>query len=98
MTTQKQSHGLIHEQEEEPSQDVKRGGSRPVVLGKVNLPLALLALPVLAVAYWVGVLSVFLPDALALLVLTVSLVTGWRRGRVTPGGEGSSTGSFCGAR
>ena len=33
----------------------KKERSRPVVLGKVNLLLALLALLVLAGAYWVGV-------------------------------------------
>jgi hypothetical protein len=46
-----------------------------VVLGKVNLLLALLALLVLAGAYWMGVLTQFLPEALALLVLTLSLAT-----------------------
>jgi hypothetical protein len=37
----------------ETEQD-KKGRSRPVVLGKVNLLLVLLALLVLAGAYWVG--------------------------------------------
>ena len=45
------------------------------MLGKVNLLLALLALLVLAGAYWMGVLAPFLPEARTLLVLTLSLVT-----------------------
>jgi uncharacterized membrane protein YhaH (DUF805 family) len=53
----------------------KKGPSRQVALGKVNLLLALLALLVLAGAYWVGILPTFLPEALALLILTLSLVT-----------------------
>ena len=53
----------------------KKGRSRPVALGKVNLLLALLALLVLAGAYWVGVLTQFLPEALALLVLVLAPVT-----------------------
>ena len=53
----------------------KKGRSRPVALGKVNLLLALLALLVLAGAYWVGVLTQFLPEALALLVLILAPVT-----------------------
>src|SRR5215208_5765250 len=53
----------------------KKEPSRPVALGKVNLLLALLALLVLAGAYWVGVLPAFLPEALALLILTFSLLT-----------------------
>jgi murein DD-endopeptidase MepM/ murein hydrolase activator NlpD len=76
MTTQKQPDGLIHKQAEEPSRDANSSRSRrPVVLGKVNLPLALLALVVLAGAYWVGVLTQYLPEALALLVLTLAPVT-----------------------
>ena len=55
--------------------------SRPVALGKVNLLLALLGLLLLTVAYRLT----FLPEALALLVLTVSLVTvvsrAWRARR-----------------
>jgi Peptidase family M23 len=47
------------------------GRSRPVALGKFNLLLALSGLLVLAGAYRLT----FLPEALALLVLTVSLVT-----------------------
>jgi hypothetical protein len=58
----------------EPEQG-KKGRSRPVALGKVNLLLALLGLLVLAGAYWIGFLPAFLPEALALLVLTLSLVT-----------------------
>src|ERR687898_3611156 len=58
----------------EPGQG-KRGRSRPVALGKVNLLLAILGLLVLAGAYWVGFLPAFLPEALALLILTLSLVT-----------------------
>src|SRR5215204_2741388 len=53
----------------------KKGPSRPIALGKVNLLLALLSLLVLAGAYWVGVLPAFLPEALALLILTLSLLT-----------------------
>ena len=53
----------------------KKGPSRPLALGKLNLLLALLALLVLAGAYWVGVLTQFLPEALALLVLTLAPVT-----------------------
>jgi hypothetical protein len=49
----------------------KGGSSRPVALGKVNLLLALLGLLFLIGAYRLT----FLPEALALLVLTVSLVT-----------------------
>jgi Peptidase family M23 len=55
--------------------------SRPVALGKVNLLLAILGLLFLIGAYWLR----FLPEALALLVLTVSLVTvvsrAWRARR-----------------
>jgi hypothetical protein len=58
----------------ETEQD-KKGRSRPVALGKVNLLLSLLGLLVLAGAYWVGLLPAFLPEALALLVLPLSLVT-----------------------
>jgi Peptidase family M23 len=76
MTTQKQPDALIHKQAEELSRDAKsRRSRRPVVLGKINLLLALLALLVLAGAYWVGVLTPFLPEALALLVLTLAPVT-----------------------
>jgi hypothetical protein len=75
MTTQKQPVALIHKQAEELSRDAKSRRSRPLVLGKVNLLLVLLALLVLAGAYWMGVLAPFLPEALALLVLTLSLVT-----------------------
>jgi len=53
----------------------KKERSRPVALGKVNLLLALLALLVLAGAYWVGVLTQFVPEALALLVLILAPVT-----------------------
>jgi hypothetical protein len=49
----------------------KKGRSRPVALGNVNLLLALLGLLVLAGAYWLT----FLPEALALLVLTLAPVT-----------------------
>src|SRR3712207_2514789 len=76
MTTQKQPDALIHKQAEELSRDAEsRRSRRPVVLGKINLLLALLALLVLAGAYWVGVLTPFLPEALALLVLTLAPVT-----------------------
>jgi hypothetical protein len=53
----------------------KKGRSSPVALGKVNLLLALLSLLALAGAYWVGFLPAFLPEALALLILTLSLLT-----------------------
>src|SRR5918994_2485125 len=49
----------------------KKGRSRPIALGKVNLLLTLLGLLVLAGAYWLT----FLPEALALLVLTLAPVT-----------------------
>src|ERR687897_739778 len=49
----------------------KKGRSRPVALGKINLLLALLVLLVLTGAYWLT----FLPEALALLVLTLAPVT-----------------------
>jgi len=57
-----------------PRTDTERGKqerSGPVALGKVNLLLALLGLLLLIGAYRLS----FLPEALALLVLTVSLVT-----------------------
>src|SRR5215204_7500499 len=57
------------------TEQAKKERSRPVALGKVNLLLALLALIVLAGAYWVGVLTQFLPEALALLVLILAPVT-----------------------
>src|SRR5918993_718613 len=57
------------------TEGVKKERSRPVALGKVNLLLALLALLVLAGAYWVGVLTQFVPEALALLVLILAPVT-----------------------
>src|SRR5918997_3381113 len=53
----------------------KKGRGSPVALGKINMLLALLAFVVLAGAYWMGVLTQFLPEALALLVLTLSPVT-----------------------
>src|ERR671917_185886 len=53
----------------------KKERGHPVALGKVNLLLALLALLVLAGAYWIGILTQFVPETLALLVLTLSLVT-----------------------
>jgi murein DD-endopeptidase MepM/ murein hydrolase activator NlpD len=58
----------------EPEQG-KKGPSRPIALGKINLLLALLGLLVLAGAYWVGFLPALLPEALALLIFTLSLVT-----------------------
>jgi murein DD-endopeptidase MepM/ murein hydrolase activator NlpD len=48
----------------------KKGHSRPIALGKINLLLALLGLLFLAGAYWLT----FLPEALALLVLTLAPV------------------------
>jgi peptidase M23-like protein len=71
MTTQKQSDEPKHKQSDELSQDARRGRSRSIALGNVDLLLALLGLLVLAGAYWVG----FLPEALALLVLVIPLVT-----------------------
>jgi murein DD-endopeptidase MepM/ murein hydrolase activator NlpD len=53
----------------------KKGRSSPVVLGKINLLLALLGLLVLVGAYWVGFLPALLPETLALLILALSLVT-----------------------
>jgi hypothetical protein len=53
----------------------KKGRSSPVALGKVDLLLAILGLLVLAGAYWVGFLPTFLPEALAVLILTLSLLT-----------------------
>src|SRR5215213_3923879 len=57
------------------TEQAKKGSSRPIALGKLNLLLALLGLLGIAGAYWVGVLPAFLPEALALLILTLSLVT-----------------------
>src|SRR5918998_4354414 len=57
------------------TEQAKKGRSSPVVLGKVNMLLALLAFLVLAGTYWMGVLTQFLPETLALLVLTLSPVT-----------------------
>ena len=57
------------------TEEGKKGPSRPVALGKDNLLLALLGLLALVGAYWVGLLPTFLPEALALLILTLSLVT-----------------------
>src|SRR5215217_9378596 len=57
------------------TEQAKKERSRPVALGKVNLLLALLALLLLAGAYWVGVLTQFVPEALALLVLILAPVT-----------------------
>jgi murein DD-endopeptidase MepM/ murein hydrolase activator NlpD len=57
------------------TEQAKKGPSRPIALGKVNPLLALLSLLVLAGAYWVGFLPAFLPGALALLILTLSLLT-----------------------
>src|SRR5918993_2587163 len=57
------------------TEQAKKGPSHPIALGKVNLLLALLALLVLAGTYWVGVLTQFVPEALALLVLVLVPVT-----------------------
>src|ERR671921_2865763 len=75
MTTQKQSGEPKHKRSDVLSQPGKERQSSSIALGKINLLLALLALLVLAGAYWMGVLTQFLPEALALLVLTLSLVT-----------------------
>ena len=53
----------------------KKGPSRSIALGKINLLLALLGLLVIAGAYWVGFLPALLPEALTLLILTLSLLT-----------------------
>src|SRR5919112_2776153 len=74
MTTQKQSGEPTHKHSDVLSKLGKEGHSSSIALGKLNLVLALLGLLVLAGAYWVGVLPAFLPEALALLVLTLSLV------------------------
>src|SRR5215207_10468992 len=70
MTTQKLSDEPTHKRSDILSQDTKRGHSRSIALGKVNLLLALFGLLFLAGAYWLTLL----PEALALLVLTLSLV------------------------
>src|SRR5215216_4141711 len=57
------------------SEQGKKGRSHPFALGKVNLLVALLGLLALVGAYWVGLLPPFLPEALALLILTLSLLT-----------------------
>src|SRR5215218_5258022 len=75
MTTHKQSGDPTHKRSDVLSQHGKERHSSSIALGKINLLLALLGLLVLAGAYWVGVLPAFLPEALALLVLTLSLVT-----------------------
>src|ERR687893_214906 len=75
MTTQKQPDAPVHKRAEEPSRDAKSRRNRPLALGKVNLLLALLALLLFAGAYLVGPLSLFLPEALALLVLVLVPVT-----------------------
>jgi murein DD-endopeptidase MepM/ murein hydrolase activator NlpD len=49
----------------------KKGSGRSIALGKVNVLVALLGLLVLAGAYWINLL----PEALALMILTLSLVT-----------------------
>src|SRR5829696_7805598 len=75
MPTQKQSGEPTHKRSDVLSQPGKERHSSSIALGKINLLLALLGLLVLAGAYWVGVLPAFLPEALALLVLTLSLLT-----------------------
>src|SRR5215203_3909444 len=74
MTTHKQSDLLTHKRSDVLSQPGKERYSRSIALGKVNLLLALLGLLGIAGAYWVGVLRAFLPEVLALLILTLSLV------------------------
>src|SRR5215213_9585597 len=56
------------------TEQAKKGSSRPIALGKVNLLLTLLGLLGIAGAYWVEVLPAFLPEALALLILALSLL------------------------
>jgi murein DD-endopeptidase MepM/ murein hydrolase activator NlpD len=57
------------------SEQGKKGRGRSIALGKINLLVAILGLLVLAGAYWVGLLPAFLPEALALLILTFTPVT-----------------------
>jgi len=75
MTTQKLSGEPTHKRSDVLSQPGKEGHSSSIALGKINLVLALLGLLFLAGAYWLALLPAFLPEALALLVLTLSLVT-----------------------
>src|SRR5215208_7329320 len=75
MTTQKQSDQPTHKRSDVLSQPGKEGHISSIALGKINLLLALLGLLFLAAAYWLAILPAFLPEALALLVLTLSLVT-----------------------
>src|SRR5918994_2796008 len=75
MRTQKQSGEPMHKRSDVLSQLGKERHISSIALGKINLLLALLGLLVLAGAYWVGVLPAFLPEALALLVLALSLLT-----------------------
>src|SRR5215218_3926128 len=75
MTTQKLSGEPTHKRSDVLSQLGKEGHSSSIALGKLNLLLTLLGLLGIAGAYWVGVLPAFLPEALALLVLTLSLLT-----------------------
>src|SRR5829696_9173669 len=71
MTTHKQSDELTNKKSRGLSQHARRGRSSSIALGKINLLLALLGLLFLAGAYWLTLL----PEALALLILTLSLVT-----------------------
>src|SRR5215204_5598640 len=71
MTTQKQSGEPTDKHSDVLSQPGKEGHSSSIALGKLNLLLALLGLLFLAGAYWLALL----PEALALLILTLSLVT-----------------------
>src|SRR5215208_2000283 len=75
MTTQKLSGEPTHKRSDVLSQLGKKEPSSPIALGKINLLLVLLGLLVLAGAYWVGFLPALLPEALALLILTLSLLT-----------------------
>jgi hypothetical protein len=75
MTTQKHSDELTIKKSRGLSQDTKRGRSSSIALGKLNLLLSLLGLLFLAGAYWLTLL----PEALALLILTLSLLTGVAR-------------------
>ena len=75
MTTRKQPDAPIHKRAEDLSRDAKSRRSSPVALGKVNLLLALLALLVLASTYWMGILTQFVPEVLAVLVLVLAPVT-----------------------
>src|SRR5215211_760438 len=71
MTTQKHSDELTIKNSRGLSQHARGGRNHSIAFGKINLLLALSGLLVLAGAYWLTLL----PEALALLILTLSLLT-----------------------